>query len=197
MLLHPLVALLADDLLGGDGLGGHALDEERVGAVRLEADGVVVDDLHTLDLGVVAAGDHLLGGVEHALEGRLDVLGGEGRAVVELDTLAQFDLPRRVVDGLPRDGEVGADLARLEIAHGQVVVDLVAEDDGLAKDGAGRIPRVDVGLQRVHDGVILRLRGRLPGQGEGDQGEQDESKSGGASHDGLLRRGDAEMPMRR
>ena len=134
---------------------------KRGRARPLEAHGVVVDDLHALDAD--CRGRSSSGQVEHPLEGGFGVLGGEGCAVVKLDPLAQLHVLRRIVDVLPRDGEVGADRARLEVAHGEVIEDLVAKDDGLAKDGAGRIPGVDIGLQRIYDGVVLRLRG--PGQG--------------------------------
>jgi hypothetical protein len=55
VLLHPLVALLLDRLLRLHHLRREALDEEWIGAVRLEARGEVVDDLDALDLGVIAA----------------------------------------------------------------------------------------------------------------------------------------------
>ena len=74
VLLHPLVALLLDRLLGLHDLGGEPLDEERVGAVRLEPRRLGVHHLDALDLGVVAAGGELVLGVQHAVEGGLDVL---------------------------------------------------------------------------------------------------------------------------
>ena len=65
------------------------------GAVGDDVDRVRIDDLHLLDApdvdrGRVRAGDH-----RDALDRELDVLGGEVRAVVELDALAQLELPGR------------------------------------------------------------------------------------------------------
>jgi hypothetical protein len=160
MLLHPLVTLLPDHLLGLHHEGGEALHEERVGAIGLESDGLVVHHLDALDLRVVASSGHLLGRVQHAIEGRLDVLGGERGAVVELDALAELHLPRGVVQRLPGGGEVRPHLARLEVPRRQVVEDVVAQDDRLAQHRVGRVPRVHVRLQRVDDGVVLGLRSR-------------------------------------
>src|SRR6266496_4893086 len=79
---------------------------------------------------------------------------------------AQLDLPRGVVEVLPRQRQVRADLARLEVAYGQVIENLVTEDDRLAQHRARWVPGVDVRLERVDDGVILRLRGRGAGKGK-------------------------------
>ena len=180
------MALLGDDLGGLHHLRGHTLDEERVGAVGLEADRGIVHDFHGLDLGVVASGGELVLGVQHPLEGRLDVLGPEGRAVVEPDARAQLDLPRRVVEGLPRGGQVRAHPARLDVARGQVVEDVVAEDDGLTQHVVGRVPCGDVGLQHVDDGVVLGLG--LDGRRDGDSERQNERGDDreGATHGSLL-----------
>src|SRR5262249_52481863 len=104
---------------------------------------------------------------------------------------------RGVVEVLPGEGEIRDDPARLEVANGQMIEDLIAEDDGLAEDRAGRIPGVDVGLQRIHDGVVLGLRRRRSGQGEGEGREQGESKGEATNHGGLLRRGESDVPARR
>src|SRR6266545_3141969 len=186
VLLHPLVAFLLYLLLGLHHLGGQALHEERIGAVGLEVNGGLVHHLDALDLGVVAAGDHLLLGVEHPVEGGLDVAGGEGGAVVELDALAELDLPGRVFERFPGQGQARPHLARLGVARGQVIEDVVAEDDGFPEHRVGRVPAIDVRLQRVDDGIVLGLslepRGR--GQGEGEQGG--DCQCGGTTHNVLL-----------
>ena len=168
VVLHPLVALFLDRLLGLHHLRGESLDEERVGTVRLEPDGEVVHHLDALDLGVVAAGGELVLGVQHAVEGGLDVLCAERRAVVELHALAELDLPGRVVEALPRHREARAHLACFEISRGQVVEDVVAEDDALAEHRVRGIPILDVALQRIDEGVVLGLGEDIRG---GDQRE--------------------------
>src|SRR5436305_1410050 len=83
--------------------------------------GEVAHHLHALDLGVVPAGGELVLRVQHAVEAGLDVLGAERRAVVELDALAQLDLPGGVVEILPRHRQARPHLARLQITGSQVV----------------------------------------------------------------------------
>jgi len=51
-----------------------------------------------------------------------------------------------------------------------VIEDVIAEDDGLAQHGAGRIPGIDVGLERVDEGVLLRLS--LGGDRQQSDGEE-------------------------
>jgi len=81
---------------------------------------------------VVAARGELGLGVEDAVEGGLHVARREAEAVVELHVLAELDLPRGVVHVAPRGGQAGADLTRLQIARGEMVEHVVAEDDALA-----------------------------------------------------------------
>ena len=177
MLLHPLVTLLPDHLLGLHHLGGQPLDEERIGAVRLEAHGEVVDDLDRLDLGVVPAAI-------------IFFAGSSTRSKVALTSLAVNGVPSwnftpwrsftsQVVSSMffQESGEIRNDLARLEVAHGEMVEDLVAEDDRLAQHRARRVPGVDVGLERVDDGVVLGLRGRFARQGETSRDQKDESEA--------------------
>src|SRR5439155_6536049 len=155
--------------------------------VRLEARGVVVEDLDALDLDVAAARRQLLLGVEDAVERRLDVPRGEGSAVVEPHAWAQLDLPGGVVEVLPRGGETRADLARLEIARRKVVEDVIAEDDGLAEHGVRRVPVLHVRLYRVHDRVGLRLR-RRDGRQRDDEYQEREDGEASRAH-GVLHQG--------
>ena len=185
VLLHPLVALLLDDLLGLHHLRGEPLDEQRIGAVGLEARGEVVRHLHALDLGVVAAGGELVLRVQHPVEGRLDVLRPERRAVVKLHALAQLHFPRAVVDVLPRHREARPHLAGLEVAGGEVIEDVVAHDDALAEHRVGWVPVLHVALNRVDDRVVLGLRREIDrSEQSGDQHEH-RSQRDGVNHDAL------------
>src|SRR5438552_2854076 len=154
------------------------------GAGGLEAHGVVVDGLDALDLGVVAARGQLLLGVEDPVERGLDVARGEWHPVVELHARTQLDFPRGVVEGPPRGGETRTDLARLEIARRQVVEHVVAEDDGLAEHGVRRVPVLHVGLERVHDGVVLGLGSRQGGEQQ-DERDDAEERALAPTHDVL------------
>jgi hypothetical protein len=162
------VAFLGDDLGRLHDLGGQPFLEERIGTVGLEPHREVVHDLDALDLGVVAPGHHLLGRVEHAVEGGLDVPGRERRAIVKLDARTELHLPGGLVDRLPRGGQARADGPGLEVARGQVVEHLIAEDDGFAQHRRRRIPGVHVGLEGVDDGIVLGL-----GEGVRDQAESE------------------------
>ena len=184
VLLQPLVALLLDRLLGLDHLRREPLDEEGIGAIRLEAHGLGVHHLDALDLGVVATGGELVLGVQHAVEGGLHVLGPERCAVVELHTLPELDLPGRVVHVLPRHREARAHLAGLEVARGEVIEDVVAEDDALAEDGIGGIPGLDVALHGVHEGVVLGLGEDIRGCDQGEGQHESSSQRGDAQHRG-------------
>ena len=182
VVLHPLVALLADHLLGLHRQRGHALDEEGIRAVGLEPGGVVVHRLDALDLQVVAAERHLPLGIEDALERRLDVARGEGAPVVELDARAELHLPGGVVHRPPRGGEARADLPGLGVAGGQVVEDVVAEDDALAEHRVGWVPVRHVRQDRVDDGVVLRLRGQVGGQREPESQRENPGEGDGTPH---------------
>ena len=132
ILLHPVEALFLDHPIGVHDERGQPLDEERVGAVGAELDREVVEDLHAADLRVVAPTHELVLRVQHAVEARLDVSGGERAAVVEPDALPELDFPGHVVESLPRHGQARTDLARLDVASGQVIEDVVGEDERLA-----------------------------------------------------------------
>ena len=135
---------------------------------------------------MIAAGHQLVLGIEHAVEGGLDVPGGEGAAVVELDPLAQFHLPDGVVQGLPRERQAGPHFTGLDVACREVVEDVVAEDERLAQNRVGGIPGVDVRLQGIDDGVVLRLGAKPGGREEAEAEQQRESEGGDTTHDGLL-----------
>ena len=145
---------------------------------------MVVDDVDALDLGVIAAGGHFLGGVEHAVEGGFDIARGERRAVVELHALAELDLPRGVVDVRPGGGQVRDHATGLDVPHREVIVDVVAEDDRFAQDRVGRVPVVDVRLQTVDERLFPRLRACGRHQGEDDEQAGGERKR--AAHESLL-----------
>ena len=124
----------------------------------------------------------------------LTSLRGEGRAVVELHALPELDLPGRVVHVLPRHREARAHLAGLQVARGQVVEDVVAEDDALAEDGVGGIPVLDVALERVDDGVVLGLGEDIRGRDQREGQQESGSQRGGTTHEVLL--ASLELPCR-
>ncbi len=104
------VADLLDVLLRHDAEVDQTLEQEREGLVGDQLDRVRVDDLHFLDRADVAVLGRLLlllARLQHALERELHVLGRHRRAVVELDTPPELELPRRVVERLPRHGQRG------------------------------------------------------------------------------------------
>ena len=79
------------------------LELDRIRAVGRELDGQVVDLLR--DARRVGVGAKLRRVGARALEAEHDVVGGERRAVVELDARPQLEAPRRRVDLRPRFGE--------------------------------------------------------------------------------------------
>jgi hypothetical protein len=94
----------------GERLGGLDPDRGRIDDLdlgdRLEEGGVAV-----LDAGVDVAG-----------KAELDGVGVERLAVVELDALAELELPGGVVDDLPAQGEARLDL-QIEVAVDQPIED--------------------------------------------------------------------------
>jgi hypothetical protein len=125
-------------------------------------------------------------GVQHAVEGGLDVARGERCAVVELHALAELDLPGRIVEAPPRHREARAHLTGLEVARREMVEDVVAENDALAEHRVGRIPVLHVALERVDDRVVLSLRDEISRHEQGRGQQKEESKRGDGSHDRLL-----------
>ncbi len=69
---------------------------------------------------------------------------GELLPVVKQYVIPQRELPRRVVNELPRGGQVGHDLARIQVAHHQVVKQMVHGNDPDSQDMVMRIERSDV-----------------------------------------------------
>ena len=122
---------------------GEDVEEEAVALAEDDADAVVGEGLDAVDLAEVAlevgGGAHLaidLVAVEGEVEPELDVLGGEGRAVVPDDVVAEGEGPlgESGVDG-PRGGEVGA---------GDVEVAAAAHDEVAgAEDGAADVVEGD------------------------------------------------------
>jgi len=135
VLLRPR---LAHDVEIGDLLG-----EDRVGSVGHHLDRVVVDLVdrfdrrhHRLEVGALHA---------DAVEGEQHVVGGEGRAVLELDALAQLEAPDLGRDLTPFRRQDGHRLQRL-VAPDQRLVDIAheGEEEGLVA-GVG-IHRVDIAV---------------------------------------------------
>ena len=153
---HELVRSGADrglagiEVLGrclGGGLGYdrdlcHVRRHQRIRRRRLEADRVRVDDDHFLDL-LAVRGERrrTVRDGRHAFDRRDDVRGGEIAAVVEFHALAQLELPRQRIHGLPFGGQRRLELRLL------VALDQEAED-----------VRGDVVVGR--DVVIMRIEGR-------------------------------------
>ena len=120
-------------------LQGDAVDEPRPWLVGDEAYRVGIDDLDFLHQCPARQVVRLVGGVLDVVHGRLDALGIEGLAVVELDALAQGELPRGVVHHLPRDGEHGDRLVALRIAVDQPIVHVLDHVVGRpVHDGVGQ-----------------------------------------------------------
>src|SRR2546426_12327587 len=86
---------------------GRAVDEVRPGLLREESRRMVVDDLHLPDEAPVRGRGEvaLAGRIERVVDRGLDRRGGKGLAVVELDALAELELPGRVIDDPPALGQ--------------------------------------------------------------------------------------------
>ena len=80
-----------------------------IGLLQLEDDRQGIGRLDRCDVGIARLPDreHALRRIAQALVGRLDVLGGEGRAVMELDPLPQLEgVAQAVLGDRPRLGKV-------------------------------------------------------------------------------------------
>ena len=106
-------------------------------------------------------GPGLFGHVRHAVDRERDVLGGELAAVVELDALAQLELPGLVVDRLPRRREPGNHL-RVRVHLHELVEDVLGDVVVGKEVEEVRIDRRDVGGDRD----LQLLRARRGGEGE-------------------------------
>ena len=100
-------------------------------------------------------GPGLLGTLRHAVDREHDVLGGQLAAVVELDALAQLELPRRVVDRLPRRREA-RDHPRVGVHLHELVEDVLGDVVVREQVEEMRVDRRDVG----GDGDLQLLRQR-------------------------------------
>ena len=187
-------AVLADflDVLlrhdpAGSGRGGPVKRHEvRPRLLHQEPDPARVDDLHVLDLVL----EELRRPAAIAVEGELDVLGGDGIPVVELDPLAQQELVTGAIGG-HRPGLREARRGRA-LGHGlhQRVVDRV--EDLERTDGGLRLAGIEpAGCQRDVEGVrhLALGSGRLSGpHGHAerpDRGEQHGSGDGSSQESHL------------
>src|SRR5262249_26223417 len=76
--------------------------------------------------------------------------------------------------------------ARLHVPGGQVIEDVVAEDDRLPEHRVRWVPVVDVRLEGVDDRVLLRLSGRCAWKGEPQDDEEGSGEPECARHEVLL-----------
>jgi hypothetical protein len=155
-----------------------SLELDRVGAVGGELDGEVVDLLR--DAGRVRVRAKLRRVGACALEAEHDVVGSEGRAVVELDARAQLEAPRGRIHLRPRFGESGH-LLQLLVAHDEELVDLRVDVVGQVLVLRMRIGGLHVAAARPaqRDRVGARRR----------DGKDDRERDGGESgetHLGIL-----------
>ena len=133
-------------------VGGH----QRIGRRGLEPDRQRIDDDHLLDL--LRVGGERRRAVRHrrhALDRGDDVGRGEVAAVVELDALAQLELPRQRVDRLPFGREPRLELRLLVALHE------VAEDVG-----GDVVVRREVVIVRIDGGDVgAEADGQIRGRG--------------------------------
>ena len=148
---EDLVADRLDVLLRDDREEDEPLEQERERLVGDDVDRLRVDHAHFLDRADVAVLGRLLRLVEHPIEGVLHVLRSHEVAVVELDSLAELELPLGVGERLPGRGE-----RRLELELGAPMeqgvehVDVDEDPDPL----------------EVHMGIH---GGRMRGEGDGER----------------------------
>lgn len=118
------------------------------------------------------------------VEGKDDVIGIEGLAILKLHALSQLELECRRVDPLPRDREIALVLAGHCIAVEQPIPDGIAEENPFA---GGVVIGVDV-LQLPRKGDVERII-RLSGKGCGRHqacGQKKCCKCDGSLHVGPL-----------
>ena len=131
----------------------HVGRHQRIRRGRLEADRIRIDDDDFLDLlGERGERRRAVGHRRDALDRRDDVGRGEVAAVMELDAVAQLELPGQRVDRLPLGSEAGLELRLL------VALDEVAED--VRGDVVVRRDVVVVRVERGHVGAESDGQGR-------------------------------------
>ena len=143
---------------------GEPLLQQGIGRLRLEADGAGVRRLDLVQDGEVAG--RLAAGVRahDPVERVLDVLGGQLRAVVEEDAVAQLQLQGQVVQALPARRERGHQLVAVEeVAAEERVVEDVVHPDADVAELVGGVQAVR--LAGVGDDEVLLLAGLRGGGG--------------------------------
>ncbi len=150
--LHVLRAVLLRPGLAHDAEVGEFAKQHRVGPGEDEIDGVVVDLadlLHAVDVDL-----HRALRLFDATVGEDYVVGGEWRAVVELDVLAQVEAPLRGRDLLPAGRQRGLDVVLLAVAR-QRLVDVHHQCDRRGVVLRVRIEGEDVVLRRPSEGCRI------------------------------------------
>ena len=173
LLRQGLRALLLQRLGRHEGVGERGVvDEARPRLLGDQPHHVVVDDLYFLDRLPVRGGRvmALAGRILRVLERRLDRLGVERLAVVELDALTQRELPGGVVDDLPSGGEHRPGLEGLGVAVEQAIVDVLEHVVGRPVHDRRREHRARLGPEADHDLLAAALR---PGGGRAEQDQAD------------------------
>ena len=144
---------------------GEVVEQQRIGAIDLDLDGIVID----LARGFIGrqVAFQRRGIVGDARERGEHVVGREGVAIVEGDALAQVEAPGRRRHRLPGLRQRGLDLEVAGIAH-QTFIDVVqhGQREGLA---------VGIGIERRNLAAgppFQRLRFGCAAQREGSYGRQ-------------------------
>ena len=183
LLLAVEVLRLLGAVLRAPGLAHHRhvlqlLGPHRVGRGEHEVDRLLVD---LLDGGQAAQRERALRRRPlRALDREDRVVGGERRAVVELDAAAQLEAPGRRVDHLPRLGQRRLELELL-VARDQAVVDLERHARVVQQRQRVRVHRLRV--ERAGDAQ----RGGVGGEAErGERAEQQCGARGITVHGGAL-----------
>jgi hypothetical protein len=164
-LVNPV--LLAPGL-GEDPERVQVLQEDRVHGRKLELDGQVVD------LARLADGRGVVGDLRRRLLAALDrvddVVGGEGRAVVELDVRPKLDPPDERRHLLPLRGEARHD-RELAIAARQPLVHLPVHHVGHGLVLRVRVHGLGIALAGPAQGLRVQRGGRERERGAHENGE--------------------------
>ena len=132
----------------------------------------------------VGVGAQLRGLGARALEAEHDVVGGERRAVVELDAGTQLEAPRRRVDLRPRFGERGLE-SELLVANDQEFVDELVDVVGQVLVLRVRVGRLHVAAARPAQRLGVRTEARQRKRCRERECERDGAWN--TDHDFLLR----------